>query len=114
MDRTLIVARIKPNTERDVAAVFARSDEDGELPRLMGVRSRSLFRFHDLYFHLVELEGDGRGAVENARSHELFQAISRDLVPFIDAYDPATWRSPADAMAHEFYRYERPVGREEG
>ncbi|MYV97204.1 TcmI family type II polyketide cyclase, partial [Streptomyces sp. SID3343] len=23
------------------------------------------------------------------------------------AYDPLTWRGPQDAMAHEFYRWER-------
>ncbi|MCY0962424.1 TcmI family type II polyketide cyclase, partial [Streptomyces sp. H27-H5] len=28
------------------------------------------------------------------------------LKPFIGAYDPATWRSPADAMAKRFYDWE--------
>jgi cyclase len=32
--------------------------------------------------------------------------VSVDLKPYIDAYDPATWRSPADAMATRFYHWD--------
>jgi len=31
--------------------------------------------------------------------------ISDDLKQFITAYDPATWRSPTDAMATRFYHW---------
>src|SRR5690242_4333496 len=50
--RTLIVARLRTGREADVAAAFAASDRS-ELPHLVGVTSRSLFTFHDLYFHLI-------------------------------------------------------------
>ena len=32
--------------------------------------------------------------------------LVEDLKPFIEAYDPKTWRSPADAMATRFYTWE--------
>jgi len=34
--------------------------------------------------------------------------ISADLKAFIEAYDPKTWRSPQDAMAHRFYHWSAP------
>jgi cyclase len=101
----VIVARIRPGTSDKVAEVFAESDA-GELPRLAGVRHRSLFVLQDLYVHLVETEGDVDGAVEQIRDHELFREISARLEPYIEPYDPATWRSPKDAMAVEFYRWD--------
>ncbi|MBA2558657.1 MAG: TcmI family type II polyketide cyclase, partial [Propionibacteriales bacterium] len=42
MHRTLIIARIEPHSERQIAEIFAASDA-GALPDLVGVRSRSLF-----------------------------------------------------------------------
>lgn len=103
--RAVIVARIRPGTSDKVAEVFAESDA-GELPRLAGVRHRSLFVLQDLYVHLVETDGDVDGAVEQIRDHELFREISARLEPYIEPYDPATWRSPKDAMAVEFYRWD--------
>ncbi|GAA1825595.1 TcmI family type II polyketide cyclase [Planosporangium flavigriseum] len=105
MHRTLIVARMKPDAEQAVADVFARSDRT-ELPHLIGVRSRTLFRFHDLYMHLIEADRPVGPAVERVRDDALFQQINAELAAYIEAYDPATWRSPADAMASEFYRWE--------
>lgn len=106
MHRALIVARMKPGREEDVASVFADSDR-GELPELVGVTSRSLFRFGGLYMHLIEGERPLGAAVAEVRDHPSFVEVSRALDPMISAYDPATWRGPADAMAHEFYRWER-------
>lgn len=105
MHRTLIVARMKPDAERAVAEVFARSDET-ELPHLIGVRSRTLFRFHDLYMHLIEADRPVGPAVEQVRHDALFRQVNEELSGYIAAYDPASWRSPADAMASEFYRWE--------
>jgi cyclase len=101
----VIVARIRPGTSDKVAEVFAESDA-GELPRLAGVRHRSLFVLQDVYVHLVETDGDVDGAVEQIRDHDLFREISARLEPYIEPYDPATWRSPKDAMAVEFYRWD--------
>ena len=90
--RGLIVARIKPGSEEDVAAIFARSDET-ELPALAGVTHRSLFVLDDIYVHYVEMREDFDQAVE----------ISRQLDAHISPYNPETWRSPKDATAREFY-----------
>ena len=46
-------------------------------------------------------------AIEEAKSHPLFVGISETLKAHIGAYDPATWRSPADAMATRFYHWEK-------
>jgi cyclase len=102
---TLIVARIKPGAEGDVAKLFEQFDTT-EMPQLMGTKRRQLFSFHDLYFHLQDFADDSGGtAIEEAKTHPLFVDISEALKAHIDPYDPATWRSPADAMAHRFYHW---------
>ncbi len=106
MDRSLIVAKVVPTAEDRVAEIFAESDAT-ELPGLVGVRHRSLYRLHDLYVHLLETELPAEGAVEDARGHPEFVRISERLRPYVSPYLP-TWRSPRDAMAHCFYRYDAP------
>ena len=103
MHRTLIVARLASGRNEDVARAFAESDRT-ELPRLLGVTSRSLFSFHDLYFHLIESEQDLRSGLPAVRDNPLFSDLSARLADHIEAYDPG-WREPRDAMAHEFYRW---------
>lgn len=103
--RAVIVARIKPGAKDRVAEVFAESDA-GPLPRLAGVRHRSLYALDDVYVHLVETEADAGTAIEGVRDHPLFRQISARLEPYVEPYDPATWRSPKDAMAVEFYRWD--------
>lgn len=105
MHRTLIVARMKPEHTDDVAGAFAESD-DTELPRLLGVTARSLFTFHDLYFHLIESGDDLRPGLGEVRGHPLFRGLSTTLDAYINPYDPG-WREPKDAMAREFYRWSR-------
>jgi len=104
VDRSLIVARIDPAHTAEIARLFAESDAT-ELPHVLGVRSRHLFNYRDLYFHYVEFEGDRHEALRAAAGRADFQRLSRDLSPYARAYDPATWRSPADAMATEFYSW---------
>ena len=48
----------------------------------------------------------GGELIEEAKVDPRFVRISDDLKPFITAYDPATWRSPKDAMAARFYSWE--------
>ena len=103
--RGVIVARIKPGSEDEVARIFAESDAT-ELPEIVGVRHRSLWVFGDVYIHLVETDEDFSEKVDDVRGHELFQDISRKLDPYIQPYDPETWRSPADAQAKQFYTWE--------
>lgn len=103
--RGVIVARIKPGSEEEVARIFAESDAT-ELPRLTGVRHRSLYVLDDVYIHLVETDDELATAVEGVRDHTLFKDISQKLEPHIQPYNPETWRSPRDAQAHEFYSWE--------
>ncbi|MEV7779640.1 TcmI family type II polyketide cyclase [Kitasatospora sp. NPDC088351] len=104
MRSTLIVARMRPSAEADVKRIFAESDA-GELPHLIGVAERRLFRFHDLYLHYMASDDDVRGPISEMKGHELFVDVSERLRPHITAYDPETWRGPQDAMAHEFYTW---------
>ncbi|MFE9255391.1 TcmI family type II polyketide cyclase [Streptomyces sp. NPDC006879] len=106
MHSTLIVARMEPGSSVDVAKLFAEFDAT-EMPHLMGTRRRQLFSYRGLYFHLQDFDADNGGElIERAKTDPRFIGISNDLKPFIEAYDPATWRSPADAMAARFYSWE--------
>jgi cyclase len=107
MSRTLIVARMKPGSEKAIKHIFADSDA-GELPRMLGVRERRLYHFHDLYFHSIESDEDLALPLTEVRAHPLFADINEKLSEHITAYDPATWRSPSDAMAREFYLWRVP------
>ncbi|MDV8022192.1 TcmI family type II polyketide cyclase [Rhodococcus sp. IEGM 1330] len=100
---TLIVARMDPGSASDVAGLFREFDTT-EMPHRMGTRRRELFHYRGLYFHLQNFDSDdGDRRIESAKMDPRFIQISQDLQPFIGAYDPATWRSPADAMAERFY-----------
>ena len=106
MYSTLIVARMRPQDDTDVAGLFDAFDGT-EMPHRMGTRRRELFRYNGLYFHLQDFDGPHGGeAIEEAKTDPRFVDISARLRPFIDPYDPATWRSPADAMARRFYHWE--------
>lgn len=105
MNSTLIVARMAPGSSAEVARLFADFDAT-DMPRLMGTRRRQLFSYRGLYFHLQDFDEDNGGElIEQAKSDPRFVGISDDLKPFIEAYDPATWRSPSDAMATRFYTW---------
>lgn len=103
-DRALIVAKLHPDSLQRIAELFAESDS-GELPRLLGVRSRHLFSYRDLYFHYVEFAGDHRAALKAAAGRQDFTELSAALRPLVDPYDPETWSSPADAVATGFYSW---------
>ena len=106
MHSTLIVARINPDAQASVADLFAEFDAS-EMPRLMGTRRRELFHYRGLYFHLQDFAGEHGGeSIQETRTHPSFVRISNELKPFIEAYDPSTWRSPKDAMATRFYHWE--------
>lgn len=106
MHSTLIVARMAPGSSADVAGLFTDFDAT-DMPHRMGTRRRQLFHYRGLYFHLQDFDEDNGGSlIEEAKDDERFVRISADLKPFIEAYDPATWRSPADAMATRFYSWQ--------
>jgi cyclase len=107
MFSTLIVARFDPLHQPEISKLFSGFDET-DMPQRMGTLRRQLFAYNDLYFHLQDFASeDGKRAIEEARSDSRFQQISEDMRPFVQAYDPETWRSPADAMATRFYHWER-------
>lgn len=105
MHSTLIVARMDPTASAEVVRAFQESDAT-ELPALLGTRRRQLFSYRGLYFHVQDFDSDdGGAAIERVREHPLFVKVSSDLRPFIRPYDPATWRTPADARATCFYHW---------
>jgi cyclase len=106
--RSLIVARMTPTDADAVAGIFARSDAT-ELPRMVGVSRRTLFSFHDLYFHLVEADADIAPGLYRARGHPLYRDISTELGEYVRPYDP-NWLEPKDAMATPFYVWDARVG----
>ncbi|MFB7657731.1 MULTISPECIES: TcmI family type II polyketide cyclase [unclassified Streptomyces] len=109
MHSTLIVARMAPGSSADVARLFADFDAS-DMPHRMGTRRRQLFAFNGLYFHLQDFDDDDGGdRIQDAKDDPRFVRISDDLTPFIDPYDAAAWRSPADAMAQRFYRWQAPA-----
>lgn len=106
MHSNLIVARMDPHASVEVAQLFSAFDKT-DMPHRMGTRRRQLFLFRGLYFHLQDFDTDNGGElIEEAKTDPRFIRISEDLKPFIEPYDPATWRSPADAMAKRFYSWE--------
>ncbi|MFF4403287.1 TcmI family type II polyketide cyclase [Streptomyces sp. NPDC001262] len=110
MHRNLIVAKLKTDDPSGIADVFGRSDET-ELPHMIGVSRRTLFTFHDLYFHLVEADEDVSPRLYRARSHPLYADINQQLTAFVSPYDPG-WREPKDAMASPFYVWTAQDGRQ--
>ncbi len=101
--RTLIVARMDPTEAPQVAKIFEDSDAT-ELPRMIGVSRRTLFRFHELYFHLVEADDNISPSLYKARSTPLYADINERLSHHIRPYDP-NWQEPKDAMAVPFYTW---------
>ncbi|GLU48667.1 TcmI family type II polyketide cyclase [Nocardiopsis ansamitocini] len=106
MHSTLIVARMALHSSDEVARLFGSFDAT-DMPHLMGTRRRQLFSYQGLYFHVQDFDTDTGGRrIEQARREPRFVRISDDLKPYINPYDPTTWRSPADAMATRFYSWE--------
>jgi cyclase len=104
MYRSLIVAKIVPGTEREVAEIWTESDRT-ELPRVAKIRHRSLYSLGSLYVHLLESAERPPATLNTARKEPEFARISNLLEPFISPYLP-TWRSPQDAVASCFYSWE--------
>jgi cyclase len=104
MSRTLIVARMDPAQAPSVAKLFEESDST-ELPHLIGVSRRTLFTFHDLYFHLVEAGDELRQNLYAARQNPLYSDLNEKLGHYVTPYSPR-WREPKDAMATPFYSWQ--------
>lgn len=109
MHRTLIVARLKKDEPNGIADLFAASDAT-DLPHMVGVSRRTLFTFHDLYFHLVEADQNINPNLNRARTTSSYNELSEALTEFVWPYDP-NWKEPKDAMAKPFYVWTRDQGR---
>ncbi|GAB3603178.1 TcmI family type II polyketide cyclase [Kineococcus gypseus] len=101
--RNIIVAKIAPGAEAEVARIFGESDAT-DLPHALGVTERSLYSLGDLYVHLVEFDRSAAEVMEIAARQPGFGEISRKLDPFISPY-LSTWRGPQDASAKRFYTW---------
>jgi hypothetical protein len=108
MDQIMIVAKMRSQDAPTVAEIFARSDATS-MPHDIGVTGRSLYRFHGIYVHLIDFGRPAADAMQTAQRLPSFRAVSDDLRPFIEAYDP-NWSSPRDAMADRFYHWTSPAG----
>jgi cyclase len=104
LHRGVIVARIAPGTEQQVADAFRRSDAS-DLPRLAGVVRRGLYRLGDVYVHVVDTRTDFDEVVQDIHAHPLFTQVSAELARYVTPYDPEAWRSPRDASATCFYEW---------
>ncbi|MER7441217.1 TcmI family type II polyketide cyclase [Micromonospora avicenniae] len=104
MSRLLIVSRIAPGAEGRVAQIFTESDAT-ELPGLTGVTHRSLYCLHDVFVHLMETADVAPEALSEARNHPLYRQVNERLSAHTSPYLP-TWRSPRDAIAGCFYRWD--------
>lgn len=103
LSRLLIVSRIVPGTEEQLAAIVAESDAAG-LPALTGVRHRSLYCLRDVFVHLVETDLDP-GALAEARVHPLHLDLDERLAAHTLPYLPDR-QSPRDAVAGCFYHWD--------
>ncbi|GAB3809744.1 TcmI family type II polyketide cyclase [Micromonospora zhanjiangensis] len=103
-NRTVIVARIKPGAEPEVARIFGESDA-GQLPVQLGVTGRWLYAIDDVYVHVVERRPDA-DAIAESHDRPAFSKIMDDLRPYISPYHPASWHGPDDAVATPFYRWQ--------
>jgi hypothetical protein len=103
--QVVIVQRLKPGAEPDIARIFTESDA-GPLPGEMGITGRWLYSIDDVYLHLLEHDALPSAEVRT-QSHEEpgFAKVMADLSPFVSQYSP-NWRSHVDAMAKEFYRWQ--------
>ncbi|KKJ93551.1 TcmI family type II polyketide cyclase [Micromonospora sp. HK10] len=103
MSRLLVVSRIVPGAEGRVGQILAEADATG-LPRLTGLRHRSLYSLHDLCVHLMETTDVDPDTAAEARAHPLYRRVDERLAAHTSPYLP-TWRSPRDAIAPCFYTW---------
>lgn len=101
----VIVQRIKPGAESEVARIFGESDA-GSFPTEMGVAARSLYSIDDVYLHLMERTDEAvAGGLGKNHHSTAFAKIMEELSPYTNAYNPDTWTGPQDSVAKEFYRW---------
>jgi hypothetical protein len=105
-NQMVVVQRIKPGAESEVARIFGDSDA-GPLPAQMGIVGRWLYSIDDVYLHLME-RTDAAVAQGLGQNHHTpaFARVMEELSPYTSPYNPDTWHGPQDSVAKEFYRWQ--------
>jgi hypothetical protein len=103
--RALMVRRWNP-ADRDAIAEIFRQHDRTELPAQIGATRRTLFGFHDLYFHLIEAEDDFRARLFAAVKDDRFRVVDDQLATLLTPYDPDA-PTMAQAQAQPFYDWRR-------
>lgn len=101
---TMMVLRMPRDNADAIAAAFAEHDKT-DLPKLLGARTRTLFRFHDLYLHMVESDGDLMPRLYESHADERFHQINSAIAPLVRPYRPESWHELKDNVADEFYHH---------
>lgn len=104
--RTLMVLKMNGEDAEHVAAAFAEHDKS-PVPAQIGVKRRVLFRFHDLYLHLIESDEDIIDRLYAARSHPDFKRVHDGVGEFLSHYS-TEWGELKDSRAEVFYTWEAP------
>lgn len=99
--RSLMIMKMEPADAEAIARIFADHDTT-DLPRQIGASSRTLFRFHDLYLHLIEADRDIMGNLYAARNHPIFRDTNDRLRKLLTPYSQ-DWRELKDSSAEVFY-----------
>ncbi|SNS75341.1 Polyketide synthesis cyclase [Geodermatophilus saharensis] len=106
---TVMVQRMRPGSEEDVARVYAESDA-GPLSAETGITGRWLYSMEDVVVHLLEQDPVRAAAVR--QNHEslrpAFAKVMADLAPYVSPYRPETWQNPRDSVARVFHRWTAP------
>ncbi|MEU3453493.1 TcmI family type II polyketide cyclase [Micromonospora sp. NPDC006766] len=101
---TVIVGRLKPGAEPDVARVFGESDA-GSLPAELGVTGRWLYSIDDVYVHLLEQDTSVAESLRHHHHKPAFSKVMEELSPYISPYRPDRWHGHQDSLAKVFYRW---------
>lgn len=102
--RALMVMRMDPEHADAVAEIFAEHDK-GDMPHVVGISRRTLFRYQDLYLHLIEADTDVFGKLLAARARADFQDVNRHLEAHLRRYAPDRMHELQDSRATPFYTW---------
>ena len=105
---TVILQRMVPGSEAEIARVFEESDASG-FAKQLGVVGRWLYSSEDAFVHL--LEQDTSAPESDRHDHDgkpKFAEVMRKLAPYVSPYRPETWQSPKDSVATVYYRWQAP------
>lgn len=102
--RALMVMRMDPRHADAVAELFTEHDK-GDMPYEVGISRRTLFRYQDLYMHLIEADTDVFGKLLAARARADFQDVNRRLAAYLERYAPDEMHDLQDSRAIPFYTW---------